>query len=201
MAIKYIEAEQSQNKRSNPIDNYIYLFHTNEWLLLPEYPDQVSDSLKSTFSQTNALSRTAPVFTYSNSGPRTVQVQLNLHRDMLYDLNYKNSNMKISVNEDYVDLLVARIQAIALPKYDATNRGVIPPMVALRLGEEIFVKGVVTSGISIVYQKPIRDDNKYTQVTLNFEVCEIDPYDAVSISRAGSFRGITRTFQKGLYNK
>ena len=29
----------------NLITNYLYLYHLDEWLLLPEYPDSVSDSL------------------------------------------------------------------------------------------------------------------------------------------------------------
>ena len=61
----------------NLITNYLYLYHLDQWLLLPEYPDSDSDSLQSNFQQTNALSRTAPVFTWSNAGPRKVQIQLN----------------------------------------------------------------------------------------------------------------------------
>lgn len=183
----------------NLVTNFIYLFHTDEWLLLPEYPDSVSDSLSSNFQQTSALSRTAPYFTWSNSGPRRVQIQLNLHRDMLYDLNFNISNFRINVDEDYVDVLVRKLQAIALPRYDASSKGVVPPMVALRLGKEIFIKGVVVGNVAIVYQKPIRDDDKYAQVTLNFEVYETDAFDATSVARQGSFRGITRVFEEGLF--
>lgn len=194
-------ATSSMKKKSSIslISNFIYLYHTNEWLLLPEYPDQVTDSMTSNFSQTQALSRTAPVFTYSNSGPRRVQIQLNLHRDMMYNINYGVSNFRIKITEDYVDELIARIQAITLPKYDANEKGVVPPMVALRLGREVFIKGVVVGGLSVVYQKPIMDDDKYSQVTLNFEIYEVDPYDAVSIGKQGSFRGITTIFEKGLF--
>ncbi len=182
----------------NLINNFIYLYHTNEWLLLPQYPDTITDSLQSSFQQTNALSRTAPVFTYNNSGPRKVQIQLNLHRDMLYNINVGVSNFRISITEDYVDELIARLQAIALPRYDVTNKGVVPPMVAVRLGKEIFIKGVVVGGISVTYQKPILNDERYAMATINFEVYEIDPYDAVSIGKQGSFRGITSIFEKGL---
>lgn len=184
----------------NLITNYLYLYHLDQWLLLPEYPDSVSDSLQSNFQQTNALSRTAPVFTWSNAGPRKVQVQLNLHRDMLYDLNYNVSNFKIKVGEDYIDTLVRELQAIALPVYNASYKGVVPPMVALRLGKEIFIKGVVVGQVAIVYQKPIRDDDKYVQVTLNFEIYETDAFEATEVAKQGSFRGITRVFEEGLFN-
>ena len=185
----------------NLVTNFLYLYHTNEWLLLPEYPDSVSDSMSSNFQQTNALSRTAPVFTWSNSGPRRVQIQLNLHRDMLHEINFNVSNFRINVDEDYIDVLARKLQSIALPRYDASYKGVVPPMVALRLGKEIFIKGVVVGQVAIVYQKPIRDDDKYLNVTLNFEVYETDAYDAVSVSQQGSFRGITRVFEDGLFIK
>ena len=182
----------------NLVNNFLYLYHTDEWLWLPEYPDSVADSMQSNFQQTNALSRTAPVFTWSNAGPRRVQVQLNLHRDMLHDLNFNSSNFRIDVDEDYVDVLARKLQAIALPRYDASYKGVVPPMIALRLGKEIFIKGVVNGNVSVVYQKPIRDDDKYLNVTLNFEVYETDAYEATSVSQQGSFRGITRVFEEGL---
>ena len=74
--------------------NYIYLYHTDEFLPIPVFPDQIMDQMGSTFSQQNALSRTAPVFSYSNSGPRQIQVALSLHRDMLYGMNrlYRHLN-------------------------------------------------------------------------------------------------------------
>ena len=182
------------------LNNYIYLYHTNEWLWLPEYPDSVSDSMQSNFQSTNALSRTAPYYTWSNSGPRKVQIQLNLHRHMLDDLNLNLANFRIDVKNglDYFDALIRKIQAIALPRYDESYKGVVPPMVALRLGKDIFIKGVVVGTVSVVYQKPIDEDDKYVYCTLNFEVYETDAYDALSVAREGSFRGITRVFEEGL---
>jgi len=181
------------------ITNFIYLYHTDEWLLLPEYPDSVQDKMLSTFSSTNALSRTAPVFSYTNSGPRDVQIQLQLHRDILDGINLDNSNFDLDPDEDYVDALIRKLQAIALPKFNATNKAVVPPLIALKLGNDIFIKGVVNNGVSIEYQKPILDNDKYANVVLNFTVYEIEPYDAESVGIEGSFRGITRTFKDGIF--
>ena len=184
-----------KNANSPLILNYIYLYHTDEWLLLPEYPDSVMDKMGSTFQQTNALSRTAPVFTYSYSGPRDVQIQLHLQRDLLDDINLNASNMTLDVDEDYVEVLIRKLQAVALPRYEAASKSVVPPMVAVRLGKDIFIKGVVVGGVSIEYQKPILDDDRYSQVVLSFVVYEVEPYDAVSVGKEGSFRGITRPFR------
>lgn len=177
------------------ITNYIYLYHTDEWLLLPEYPDSVQDKMLSNFAQTNALSRTAPVYTFSNSGPRDVQIQLHLHRDMVDDMNIDYAKWDLEEDEDFVEALIRKLQAIALPKYVASQKSVVPPMVAVKLGDDIFVKGVVVGGVSIEYQKPILDDNRYAQCNLNFTVYEVEPYDAVSVGKEGSFRGITQTFR------
>lgn len=175
--------------------NFIYLYHTEEAYILPEYPDSVSDKMQSTFQATNALSRTAPVFTYSNSGPRSVQIQLHLHRDMLNEVNGVNGTIILEDGEEPIDALIRDIQSIALPVYRVANKQVVPPMVAVRLGNSIFVKGVVQGGVSIEWQKPILDDDRYAQCTLSFEVLEVEPFDATSVAQLGSFRGVTSTFK------
>ena len=181
------------------IDNYIYLYHTDEWLLIPVYPDQIADSMQTTFQQTNALSRSAPVFSFSNAGPRSVQINLTLHRDLMDDLNYSASNLKIEIGDDYIDTLIKRLQSISLPRYKATSKSVVPPMVAVRFGEELFIKGIVNSQVTVTYKKPILDNNKYAQVDIAFNVYEVDPYDADSVSQLGSCRGLTMTFKDGIY--
>jgi hypothetical protein len=188
----------AQEKYTDLIANYIYLYHTEEFLILPTYPDQITDSMQSTFGSTNALSRSAPVFSFSNSGPRTVTISLSLHRDMLDDMNLNVSNFKIEdLNDDYVDTLIKKLQSIALPRYLAGSKTVSPPIVAIRFGDEIFIKGVVTSGINVTYNKPIivvnGNESKYAQVSMSFSISEVDPYDSDSVSRLGGFRGITRT--------
>ncbi len=182
-------------KNSSLPNNWIYLFHTDEWLILPEYPDSIADKMDSTFSRTNALSRTAPVFAYSYSGPRTVNFQLNLHRDMMYDVNTDASNVELEPDDDYVDVLVRKLQAIALPVYGAKDKMVTPPSIAVKVGREIFIKGVVIGGVSLDYQKPVLDDERYANVTLSFNIYETEPYDAQTVSQLGSFRGVTAQFK------
>lgn len=189
----------NQGKHFKLIDNYVYLYHTDEYLVIPTWPESMADSLKSTFSEQNALSRSAPVLSYSNSGPRQVTVSLHLHRSMLEDTIYNNSKMKVDLDDDYIDTLIKRLQSIALPKYTTSSKAVTPPMVAIRFGNEIFVKGIVNGGINLNYEKPILSNGKYAQVTVSFTITEIDPYDAESVQLEGSFRGITRTFKKGIY--
>ena len=188
------------------IDTYIYFYHLDKFCVLPDYPESVTDSMTTTFSTTNALARTAPVFSYQNSGPRTVNVNFQFHRDMLNDINRNVSNLKDNVvdfsGDDYVDTLIKYLQAASLPKYNEYSSGaktVIPPMVALRFGNSIFIKGVINSTVTVTYKKPILIDNKYACIDVGFTVYEVEPYDADYVSQHGSFRGLTRTFKNGIY--
>jgi len=195
-----------ENKGISLLDNYIYLYHLEKFCLIPTYPDSIQDSMRSSFEETQALSRSAPVFSYKNSGPRSVHISLTLHRDMMNDLNRDISNLKDNVvdfrGDDYVDTLIKYLQSCSLPKYNSYSggsKGVIPPMVAVRFGNNIFIKGVINSEISITWKKPITVNNKYIQCEISFNITESDPYDAVSVASEGSFRGLTRTFKDGIF--
>lgn len=182
-------------------DNYIYISHLDEgfkFWRLPCTPDSISDSMGSTFVETQALGRSAPVYTYSNSGPRTVQIGLKLRRDMMDDINTGSSNVTLENGEDYVDSLIKALQSISLPRYNLSNKAVEPPLVALRLSEEVFIKGVVNSAIGLTYTLPILSNGKYAGVELQITISEVDPYDATTVFQNGSFRGVVRTLKDGM---
>ena len=188
------------------IDNYIYFYHLDKYCIIPMYPESITDSMSTTFQPTNALSRTAPVFSYINSGPRTVNIELDLHRDLMNDVNINNqSALKaevVEIGDVYVDVLLKYLQSVALPRYEtysAGSKSVIPPMVAIRFGNDIFIKGVVNSSVSVMYKKPILYNNKYAWAHVNFTVYETDPYSADDVVADGSFRGISKTFKDGIY--
>lgn len=178
-------------------DSYLYISHLDEGLkywILPSIPDTISDSMQSNFTSATALGRTAPVFTFSNAGPRSVQVNLHFHRDMLENLN---PHVETLLGEDSSDALIRALQAIAVPKYNLSNRAIEPPVVAVRFGQEIFIKGVVTSGITVTYGKPILVNDKFADITIGFTISEVDPYDASSVFKNGSFRGLVQSMKKG----
>ncbi len=192
----------SLNRSYVLLDNYIYISHLGddgEYLVIPTTPDSIQDTMQSTFAQTNALSRSAPVFTYSNSGPREIQISLDLHRDMMDDVNLGVSNIVLEDGEDYIDTFIKKLQSISVPKYNLTNKAVEPPMVAIRFGDEIFIKGIVSGALNVTYTKPLLANNKYAQVRVAFTIYETDPYDATTIAKNGSFRGLTRGLRKGFH--
>lgn len=196
-------------------NNYIYISHMDEgykYWRLPTDPDTIADSYPANYSQTPALGRSAPVFTYIGSGPRDVQITLNIHRDMMDDINMGNISPFKTITkdgkqekdyffkegEDYIDSLIRALQSISVPKYTEANNIVEPPIVAVRFGNEIFVRGIVDSGVNVQYSKPILENDKYAQVQLSFNIKEIDPYDAPTIFKNGSFRGLVATMRKGM---
>lgn len=193
-------ANTKPNSRMIKTGNYIYIYNLDTLVNIPVYPENITDTLQSNFQQTQALARTAPVFTYQNSGPRSMSIQFSFHREMLDDVNKGGlSNAQLYVGEDYVDYLIRNLQAIALPTYNSGSKSVVPPMVAVRIGEgdDIFIKGVVVGSISVGYALPILSNGKYAQISISFTVFETDPYDAKLVSQLGSFRGIVGAFKDG----
>lgn len=211
MADKYTEAYYNQLSQSaqattmhslSMIDNYIYLYHTNTVIVLPTYPETVTDSMGANFSTTTPLGRSAPIYSYASSGPRTVGFSLNLHRDMMNAVNYQTSNANVAIGDDYVDTMINQLQAMAVPKYSATEKMVNPPIIAVRLGDDIFCKGVITGSVQCTYGLPIIEingKNKYAQCTVSFSVSEIEPYGADEIIKSGSFRGLSTTLERNIW--
>lgn len=191
----------SNNRIFNVIDNYIYLYHIDRFIVIPTFPDQLADTLGVNFNKSTPMSRSAPIYSYSDSGPRSLQVNLDLHRDMMTEINNGVSNYPVPVGDDYVDIMAREIQAIALPAYNSSNKIVDPPMVAVRFGNDVFIKGVVTGAVTVTYSAPILETDKFAHVMISFNVEEIDPYDANSVIQVGSFRGIDTSLERNLYRR
>lgn len=206
-ANRYSEAERLaatsyRHSELAPIeDNYIYISHLDEdyqFWRIPSTPAELTDTLNSNFGSTTALGRSAPVYTYSNSGPRTVNISISLHRDLMDDMNQSWSNSKLGYGEDYIDNLIRALQSIAVPKYNLNNKAVEPPLVAVRFDNDVFIKGVVSGSINVTYKGPILSNNKRALVDISFTVSEVDPFDATTIFTNGSFRGVVRTLRDGM---
>ena len=194
------------------IENYIYIYQLGVYVILPTYPDSITDALGSTFATENILSRTAPVFSYSYSGPRTVTLNFTFHRDMMNSLNYDNFNFIDEVGnmlgQDYIDTLVRYLQAMALPSYNAVeaassvyNSMVNPPIIAVRIGTTLFIKGIVTGEVQVTYSGPISREGKYMQIGVSFTVSEVEPQDAEQVAKWGSNRGMESLLTRSLHKQ
>ena len=156
-----------------PPDNYIIFHHTGAHYTIPVDPDSITDSMAASFAQNSPLSRSAPIYSYQNSGPRTVQITFTLHRDLCKEFNPNSTDM--------VEELITNLEGMVLPDYESANKVVNPPVVSLKIRNEIFIKGVVTSGVSKNFQLPLLNYNgafQYALVTLSFSISEVEPFSA-----------------------
>ncbi len=178
----------------NLIENYIYFYHLDKVCILPLYPESVSESISANFNTTSILGRSAPLFTYANSGPRTQTISIDLHREMLYGVNITNSTFIENINTDTViEELIKTMQAAVLPKYTNITKTINPPIVAMRLGDELFIKGIIRN-VSTTFRKPIVN-NKYQLCTISFTIEEFEPYDAEAVKTIGFYRGFDRRIE------
>lgn len=187
------------NRIFTMLDNYIYLYHTDTFIIIPAYPENFTDSMRVEYSQETPLMRSAPIFSYSSSGPRSLDVQIPMHREMMQQINYGVSNANVALHDDYVDELIKQIQAAALPTYSTAAKMVDPPLVAIRFGNEIFCKGVVSGDVRVTYDLPVLANGKYASVSLGFTIMEVDPYDALTVQKVGSFRGLDTSLERRLW--
>lgn len=75
-----------------------------------------------------------------------------------------------------------------------------PPMVSLKLGNDIFIKGVVGGSVGVSYGLPILANGYYSKVNIQFSISEVAPYEATQVMKFGSYRGIDTTLSsKGIY--
>lgn len=196
------DAVNAYTEKFNMIDNYIYLYNLDKFIVLPEYPDSVQDIMGADFSVSTPLGRSAPIYSYKNSGPRKLQLNFTgLHRELLKMINTNvNTSITLGLSEDYVDVLIKYLQASVLPTYESAKKMVNPPIVALRFGNDIFIKGVINGSVGVTYHYPILTNGKYATVDIAFDISEIDPFDAETVAKAGSFRGMSATLERAWNN-
>lgn len=185
------------------IENYIYLYHLNQYIILPDYPEELNDQQAPKWTPSSPLLSTAPIQSYSGNDARRLSCKTTWHRDMMNDINATNYSSVIpavgfSSDEDYVDKAIKQLLAAQLPVYNQAQMAVRPPVVAMRLGKEIYIKGVLTN-CGITYRKPILRNNKYALIDVAIEIIETEPYDAEMILDYGSYR-CARTLNRNIYS-
>ena len=50
------------NRIFTMLDNYIYLYHTDTFIIIPAYPENFTDSMGVEYNQETPLMRSAPIF-------------------------------------------------------------------------------------------------------------------------------------------
>lgn len=165
-----------------PEENWCYFHHTGTKIIIPVDPTSLSDGMSANWSSNTPLSRSAPIQSYGSSGPRTMQFSFQVHRDLCNEYN--------NLGEDAVDKWITNLDQAVLPDYMSQGKIVNPPVVSVKIRDEIYIKGVV-SNVSITYDLPIINyggKNKYAVVNIQFSVVETTPYSASIISKIGQYR-------------
>lgn len=181
------------NKMSNavPGDNFIHFHHTGMTITIPVDPEAITDSMSAGWASSTPLSRSAPIYSYQNSGPRSVQLVFDVHRDLMNQFN----SVKPGSKDDAVDKLIKNLEQCVLPTYKNTGKVVNPPIVSVKIRDEIYIKGIVTN-VGKNYKLPLINygknspNFKYALVNLNFGVQEITPTNASILmkSNKGGYR-------------
>lgn len=160
------------------ISSFIYLYHTGELFNIPVTPDNLANTYQTKFSLEEIMNRTAPKASYSGSGPRTLQVNLNIH-SQLYALDNPD---KPSLTKDLVKALVAS----SYPEFDETTQKITPPRVLMKFGEACTIRGVITSGVTCSFSGPWLKDGTMAMANISFAITELDQVSASFIQEFGS---------------
>ena len=64
-------------------ENFLYLHHLDLLVWIPTYADELDITQRANFSQTKPLGAPNDIYSFGGSGPRTVQRQILLDRDMM----------------------------------------------------------------------------------------------------------------------
>lgn len=155
---------------------------TSEYLIeLPLYPDEVTESINAQWEEQSIIGRSSSIATYAGTSLKSVNFQLNLHRDFLtgsYSLTRQNieeiasqhgktaddlikHNQSAGAQYDYIDGLFGgrswyininkMLQMACYPQY--TEYGTIPPTTYFIFGQMI-LKGFIES-YSTTWKKPL----------------------------------------------
>lgn len=111
---------------------------------LPCYPDEITRSTSSNWSDQNIVGRSSPISAYSGTSYMSVSFSFLMHREMATN----------------IEEVIRYLNATVYPLYNSS--GLIPPITTFRFGT-FKVKGIVRN-INFTDKKPIIDNE--------YQVCE-----------------------------
>lgn len=159
-----VEVTAERNRNFVPLANsgvdqflcYLENLNTGSRVVFYSRPDSISDNMTASFDSQIPKSRTSPIQSYANSGPREISFSVILHQD------YSPEDMRI---------LVRKLQGNVLP----IDKGgyIIPPKSHIVAGDFIDVVGVCTS-VSTDWMPPYHDNNVFNQANVSFSFTEVE---------------------------
>lgn len=117
---------------------------------LPCYPDELSDSVSSNWSDQSILGMSSPISSYTGTGYRSVSFSFTLHREMGDHFNSPSKK-----NNKNIENILRIIRGCVYPNYNTS--GVKPTLTTFVFGN-FRAHGIVRS-ISYTWKKPIINGN------------------------------------------
>jgi len=134
---------------------------SSEKLIIPVYPEQVNNSISTTYGGGSIVGRTGTFSAYENTSDITTNFSLHMHREAITTQYPKFDNG----DNNLVDKIVSLIESACYPLY--TSNGTYTPIVIYRFGDTL-IKGKQTSANSTWSGPKIQ--GKYMDVTINISV-------------------------------
>jgi hypothetical protein len=149
---------------------FIKLSSSSSYYNLPCYPDEVSDSTSSNWTDQSILGRSSPIEAFTGTSARGVSFSFDLHRDM-DGPDYSSNN---------IEKILEVLRSSVYPEY--TSPGFVPIIVLFVFGE-FKVRGAVKS-VDFTWKKPIID-GYYSVCSVSVKVDEM-PTSVRGSSELGS---------------
>ena len=142
---------------------------------LPCYPDEVSDSVSSNWSDQSILGMSSPISSYTGTGYRSVSFSFTLHREMASTFDVVSNG-----NNENIENILRVIRGCVYPEYG--EAGVTPTLVTFVFGN-FRAHGIVRS-VSYAWKKPIIDGN-YQVADVQVQMDDV-PDSIIGTSSLGS---------------
>lgn len=193
------------------ISAYLYIYHMGLEFNLPTLPETITDTMPINFHKEDVLARSAPQITFSSAGPRSVNINIKLHRHiftlenpqldkitgqqvvpMMDPLTAKTLNYPAT---DAADLLVNALLTLSLPRYQDSAKAIVPPSVLVRYGKEMCIRGVPDT-VTKTTSGPWLKSGKQAIVDISFNLTETEPFSAQYVAENGSLRSISADLKR-----
>lgn len=166
---------------ANPFNCTLNVYHggsLSKSLVIPVYPNEVSENNSVSFSPTSVLNRSVAYQTYSTSG-RTLSFDLDLHEEIVAHNIKDKSNLDAVYN--YIHYFVSVVQSAAYPNY-LEHGYTDPPEISVSIGDQFYIRGILDS-CSTNWKAPIID-KRLVDCSLSLGIKETTgPYTGAEVAK------------------
>lgn len=176
-------------------ENFLYLHHLDLLVWIPTYAEEMDMTQRTSYTQSKPLGAPNDIYSFGGSGPRTIQRQIFIDRDLMSVLGGKG----LVGEGDPIETLIRAMEATCVAKYEDARRMINPPLVTYKEANELTITGVVVGTVNIKAYGGWIDGRKRCY-SMNLNISEIEQYDASTIMEIGQYRGLNNTLIRRMAN-